>query len=191
MSAVPDAKPPPAPDGPQGGARSSRRMRFAPRIWHKLLALCLVLMVPLGVATFSLVDQQNSKIDFTRTELSGVQYLRPLSALVQDVSDRRALLHRETTGESVPRSRIAAADRAVNADFTALLQVDRRLREPLRTTVPDLSAKGRADWRPRLCATTGRSWRLLPPTSAPTYRGTPGSSGTCWRSVPTSATPRS
>ncbi|MFE1176789.1 response regulator [Streptomyces sp. NPDC058773] len=162
MSAVPDAKPPPAPDGPQGGARSSRRMRFAPRIWHKLLALCLALMIPLGVATFSLVDQQNSKIGFTRTELSGVQYLRPLSALVQDVSDRRALLHRETTGESVPRSRIAAADRAVNADFTALLQVDRRLREPLRTTVPGLSAKGKSRLAP---AALRHDWAQL--ASAP------------------------
>lgn len=162
MSAVPDAKPPPAPDGPQGGARSSRRMRFAPRIWHKLLALCIALMIPLGVATFSLVDQQNSKIDFARTELSGVQYLRPLSALVQDVSDRRALLHREITGESVPRSRIAAADRAVNADFTALMQIDRRLREPLRTTVPDLSAKGKSRLAP---AALHHDWARL--ASAP------------------------
>ncbi|MGA5560915.1 hypothetical protein ACPCUV_06980 [Streptomyces platensis] len=109
-------------------------MRFAPRIRQKLPALCIALVVPLGVATFSLVDQQNSKIDFTRTELSDVRYLRPLSALLQDVSDRRALLHREITGESVPRSRFAAADRAVRADFTALMQVDRRLREPLHTT---------------------------------------------------------
>lgn len=90
MSAVPDAKPPPAPDGPQGRARSSRRMRFAPRIRHKLPG--------------------------------GVRYLLLLSALVQDVSDRRALLHREITGESVPRSRFAAADRAVRADFTALMR---------------------------------------------------------------------
>ncbi|REK90746.1 response regulator [Streptomyces inhibens] len=164
MSAVPDAKPPPAPDGPQGGARSSRRMRFAPRIWHKLLALCIALMIPLGVATFSLVDQQNSKIDFARTELGGVQYLRPLSALVQDVSDRRALLHREITGESVPRSRIAAADRAVSADFTALMQVDRRLRKPLRTTVPDLSAKGKSRLAP---AALRHDWARL--ASAPSY----------------------
>ncbi|MEX2969079.1 response regulator [Streptomyces sp. C184] len=162
MSAAPDAKPPAAPDGPQGGARGSRRMRFAPRIWHKLLVLCLILMVPLGVATFSLVDQQNSKIEFAQTELSGVQYLRPLSALVQDVSDRRALLDREITGESVPRSRIAAADRAVNADFTALLRVDRRLREPLRTTVPDLSAKGKSRLAP---AALRHDWARL--ASAP------------------------
>ncbi|ARF53316.1 hypothetical protein B1H19_03260 [Streptomyces gilvosporeus] len=138
-------------------------MRFAPRIWHKLLALCIALMVPLGVATFSLVDQQNSKIDFTRTELSGVRYLRPLSTLVQDVSDRRALLHREITGESVPRSRITAADRAVSADFTALVQVDRRLREPLRTTVPDLSAKGKSLLAP---AALRHDWAQL--ASAPT-----------------------
>ncbi|MDT0456877.1 response regulator [Streptomyces sp. DSM 41527] len=137
-------------------------MRFAPRIWHKLLALCIALMIPLGVATFSLVDQQNSKIDFARTELGGVQYLRPLSTLVQDVFDRRALLHRELTGESVPRARIAAADRAVSAGFTALVQVDRRLREPLRTTAADLSAEGKSPLAP---AALRHDWARL--ASAP------------------------
>ncbi|TJZ54121.1 response regulator [Streptomyces piniterrae] len=148
MSAAPDAKPSGSPDVPQGGSRGSRGMRFAPRIWHKLLAICIALMVPLGLATFYLVDQQNSKIDFARTELSGVQYLRPVSALVQDVSDRRAFLHRELTGEPVPKSRVAAADRAVSEGFTALTKVDRRLREPLRTTVADLSAKGKGRLAP-------------------------------------------
>lgn len=162
MSAAPDAKPPGAPDPPRSGSRSSRRMRFAPRIWHKLLAICIALMVPLGLATFYLVDQQNSKIDFARTELSGVQYLRPVSALIQDLSDRRALLHRESTGEPVPRSRVAAADHAVNEGFTALTKVDRRLREPLRTTVSDLAAKGKGPLAP---AALRHDWAQL--SSAP------------------------
>ncbi|MEU6330839.1 response regulator [Streptomyces sp. NPDC047049] len=162
MSAVPDAQPPPVPDGPQGGVRGSRRVRFAPRIWHKLLALCIALMIPLGVATYSLADQQNSKIEFARTELGGVQYLRPLSVLVQDVFDRRALLHRELTGESVPPARIAAADRAVSAGFTALMQADRRLREPLRTTAAGLSAEGKSPLAP---AALRHDWARL--ASAP------------------------
>ncbi|WP_328388238.1 response regulator [Streptomyces sp. NBC_00400] len=162
MAATPDAKPPGAADVLQSGTRSGHRMRFAPRIWHKLLAICIALMVPLGLATFYLVDQQNSKIDFTRTELSGVQYLRPVSALIQDLSDRRALLHRESTGESVPRSRVAAADHAVSEGFTALTKVDRRLREPLRTTVSDLAAKGKAPLAP---AALRHDWAQL--SSAP------------------------
>ncbi|WP_432142147.1 response regulator [Streptomyces sp. bgisy084] len=162
MSAAPDAQPPGAPDAPRSGSRSSRRLRFVPRIWHKLLAICLALMVPLGLATFYLVDQQNSKIDFSRTELSGVQYLRPVSALVQDVSDRRALLNREIAGERVPRSRVAAADRAVSEGFTALTKVDRRLREPLRTTVSDLAAEGKGRLAP---AALRHDWAQL--SSAP------------------------
>ncbi|USA00600.1 HAMP domain-containing protein [Streptomyces lydicamycinicus] len=133
-----------------------------PRIWHKLLAICIALMLPLGLATFYLVDQQNSKIDFARTELSGVQYLRPVSALIQDLSDRRALLHGESTGEPVPRSRVAAADHAVSEGFTALTKVDRRLREPLRTTVSDLAAKGKAPLAP---AALRHDWAQL--SSAP------------------------
>lgn len=162
MPAAPDAKPPGAPDPTRSGPRSSRRMRFVPRIWHKLLAICIALMLPLGLATFYLVDQQNSKIDFARTELSGVQYLRPVSALIQDLSDRRALLHRESTGEPVPRSRVAAADHAVSEGFTALTKVDRRLREPLRTTVSDLAAKGKAPLAP---AALRHDWAQL--SSAP------------------------
>ncbi|MEV6319052.1 response regulator [Streptomyces sp. NPDC051776] len=171
MSSAPDAKPPGFPEAPQSGSPSNRGMRFAPRIRHKLLAICIALMIPLGLATFYLVDHQNSKIDFARTELSGVQYLRPVSTLVQDVSDRRALLYRNLTGESVPASRVAAAERAVDQGFAALTKVDRQLREPLRTTVSDLSAKGKGALAP---AALRRDWARLSSAPADVRADVPG-----------------
>ncbi|MBL1097190.1 response regulator [Streptomyces coffeae] len=146
------------PDATQRGSRNGQDFRFTARLWHKLLALCVALTVPLGLATFYLVDQHNAKIAFTRTERDGLAYLRPVSTVVRDVSDRRALVHRQLAGNPVSQSRIAALDRAIDRGFATLTDADKRLGKQLRTTPADLNSQDKSALRPTLLAD---SWRRI------------------------------
>jgi len=43
------------------------------KVWQKLGIIGLAFLIPLGVTTYFLVDEQNYKIDFAQNELDGVE----------------------------------------------------------------------------------------------------------------------
>ncbi len=89
-------------------------MRFLNRLWHKLVLISLVLVIPLALTTTFLVDRQNSAIAFARSELAGLEYISPLSRLLQNLGTYQTLVRR---GEPDSTAR-AAVDR----EFTAVTQ---------------------------------------------------------------------
>ena len=132
--------------------------RWSPRIWHKLAAIALTLIVPLALTTWFLLDEASFRIDFANKEIQGVEYLRPLSSLLLDVSEHRALARRALDGDQAAAAARVPAAAAIDDDFAELLAADRQMHAPLRTTAADLEARGRSRSVPELLAT---DWQRL------------------------------
>ena len=53
--------------------------------------MALAFSIPLAVTTYFLLDEKRIKIDSAGNELRGVEYLRPLSTLLEDVVRRETI----------------------------------------------------------------------------------------------------
>lgn len=135
-----------------------RRPRFRPRIWHKLAAICLAFMLPLALTGAYLVREQNTRIQLARDEIDGLRYLKPVNALLQDVSLHRTLVRRGLSGETLPVSQIAQTEKAIDQGFAALTAVDHSLRMRVGTSSDVLARKGVPHLRP---ANLAREWQRL------------------------------
>ena len=133
-------------------------MRFAPRIRHKLLLICLGFLVPLALTTHLLLNEQSIKIDFAQKEQDGDRYLRPLSHLLGDVSLHRTLVRHRGEGVDVPATQIAQLEARIDREFQELSALDRSLGGPLLTSRQELASRGRSDALP---ATLEQSWADL------------------------------
>ena len=146
------------PAGRGGASAVGRDRRWSPRIWHKLAAIALTLIVPLALTTWFLLDEASFRIDFAEKEIQGVEYLRPLSSLLLHVSEHRSLARRALAGDQAAAAERVPLAAAIDADFAALVAADSRMHEPLRTTAADLEARGRSRSVPDLLAT---DWERL------------------------------
>ncbi|MGA2924806.1 MAG: response regulator [Solirubrobacteraceae bacterium] len=93
-------------------------MKFQPRIWHKLLLICVAFGVPLFQTTRLLLHDRRTKRDQANQQSFGVMYLGPLSDLLVDIGNYRVLA---ATG--VPAGNgaaLTAASLDVDHDFTNL-----------------------------------------------------------------------
>ncbi|HEX3828909.1 MAG TPA: response regulator [Sporichthyaceae bacterium] len=111
------------------------------RIWHKLLVLCVVFTVPLALTTWFLLQEKRIRIDRADHELAGDRYLRPVSALLEDVSEHRTLARLNAAHLADAPAAQPLASR-IDGEFTILLRVDGELHESLRTTPTGLIALG-------------------------------------------------
>jgi len=134
------------------------------RIWHKLAAIALTFIVPLALTTYFLVGEARFRIDFAEKEMQGVEYLRPLSALLLHVSRHRSLVRRELTGMASASSGPArtAVESSIDADFGELLRTDGRLQRALRTSAADLGERNRARSVPALLQADWEHLRSTP-----------------------------
>jgi signal transduction histidine kinase/DNA-binding response OmpR family regulator len=133
-------------------------VRFAPRIRHKLLLICLGFLVPLALTTHLLLDEQSIKIDFAQKEQDGDRYLRPLSQLLGDVSLHRTLVRHPGEGADVPAAQVAQVEARIDHEFQELSALDRTLGGPLLTSRQELASRGRTDALP---ATLEQGWAAL------------------------------
>ncbi|MEU8781353.1 response regulator [Streptomyces sp. NPDC048637] len=120
-------------------------------------------MLPLVLATFFLLNQQNSGISFARAELAGTQYLRPLSALIENVLQHRTLSRRATEEPSAAH-RAQLLEKRIDRLFSDLTAVNDRLRERLQTTHGEMSGAGRAAQLPSAMAD---QWAKIKDTQSP------------------------
>ncbi|WP_369369155.1 response regulator (plasmid) [Streptomyces sp. CG4] len=116
------------------GERTVSRPPFTPRIWHKLAAICLALILPLGLTTAYLIREQNTRIALSRAEINGLKYIHPLNRLLQDVSTHRTLVRRQLTGQPVAPSQITDTEHAIDREFASLNAVNQSLRSSLDTS---------------------------------------------------------
>ncbi|WTU05716.1 response regulator (plasmid) [Kitasatospora sp. NBC_00070] len=109
--------------------------------------LGIVFAIPMTLATVFLVSQQNSGIDTVDRELEGVRYLRPLSALFDEVSLHRTLSLQAASGQE-PAASIPELNERIDADFKSLVAVDVDLQKNLRTTYDELGAQQKLNLLP-------------------------------------------
>ncbi len=96
-------------------------------------------MLPLSVSSYFLAVENGRRIGFSQNELRGLEYLRPLGALLVDVGRHRALSRQVLLGER-PVAELKDCEARVDSDFTALLAADHRLERYLRTTADSLDS---------------------------------------------------
>jgi diguanylate cyclase (GGDEF)-like protein/PAS domain S-box-containing protein len=132
------------------GRDRAGRVRRA-RIWHKLAVIGLAFTVPLAAATYLLLNANSRRIEFSENELRGLEYLRPLGALLPDLATHRTYTRQVLAGERDPAD-LEARTQRVDADYAQLIDVDGRLGHDLRTTGTDLNTAA-------LPVTQARNWR--------------------------------
>lgn len=133
-----ERSPEPRPDPPPRAAAAYRG-----RIWHKFAAIALVMLVPVGVATYYLYQTEQHDIDVTRSEDLGVTYLESASVLLADIAQHRTVAGRALEGDPNALQALPVVQAAVNEDFDALIAVDKQWRTVLHTTAEGLGAVGR------------------------------------------------
>jgi len=56
------------------------------KIWQKLALLITALGVPIALLAYLLVAEKNVAIDFASQEMRGVEYLKPVRQLLQNIA---------------------------------------------------------------------------------------------------------
>jgi len=96
-------------------------------VWQKLALLGAVFLLPLVVVTYALISSVNSLgIATARLELLGVEYNRPLLALLRDLQRFRGF---SAAGLEEERGKVRGD---IERDLAALEAADLRLRSPLK-----------------------------------------------------------
>ncbi len=89
-----------ATSAPRGGFLVSTRLLF----------LVLSLLIPLGLAVFFLLNQQQQQINFSLRERDGAVYLRSLGNLLQRFSEHRGLVTQQRSGGTAIQTRQKKAE---------------------------------------------------------------------------------
>ncbi|WP_043715210.1 hypothetical protein, partial [Kutzneria sp. 744] len=90
-------------------------------------------------STYLLMVNNGQRIEFSRNELRGLDYLRPLEALLTDLTADKTQDRLAATGQP-GGGQVQAARARVDADFAALTAIDAQVGDDLRTTGAQLNA---------------------------------------------------
>ena len=131
------------PEGQERPAPPRRASTMHGRIWHKFVAIALVVLIPLAVATYVLYQTEQHDIDVTRSEDLGVTYLQSATALLADLAQHRTVAARALGGDQDAVTALPVVQSAVDEDFDALIAVDRQWSSVLHTDAEGLGAVGR------------------------------------------------
>ena len=95
-------------------------------IRRRLFAILAVLLVPILVLSHVLNGELSSEIDFSHKQLTGIEYLRPLTVLLNEVADYQILVVRQASGEADVEGEMRAAEAAIDKAFSNLLAEDKK-----------------------------------------------------------------
>jgi twitching motility protein PilJ len=104
------------------------------KIGHKLAAVALPLLLTVGVLSWIVVQRSAADAGAARRELAGVEYARPLRALLRDVLRHRALAARTLNGAGAARGDLEATAAQADADAAAADALDGKYGADLHST---------------------------------------------------------
>ncbi|HEX8349081.1 MAG TPA: methyl-accepting chemotaxis protein, partial [Hymenobacter sp.] len=106
-------------------------------VWQKLTIMSLLFILPVAILIYFMVTGINTDIKFSKSELKGNAYLRPLATLLKDVSQAK-LADRSLPNESL--------EARVQLDLDQLQQVNAELGSEL-SVPPATIAKIQENWQ--------------------------------------------
>lgn len=101
---------------------------------QKFALIGLLFTIPLVLLLAFFVTNSTDAIAFTRKELTGTSYLRPLRTLYEHVLHQRMLTNAFVAGDSVLDDALRANQALIDADFAALEAIDQHIGQELGTT---------------------------------------------------------
>ena len=123
--------------------RSYRRSNAAHTVGARLGLITGTFLVPLLVMAFLIAKTITKDIDFAREELAGVEYLEPLTSVLEGVGSHHVLTQRVLFGDATVTDEVARAATRVEGAFDALESVQARLGQQLQFTPEGLAKRGR------------------------------------------------
>lgn len=106
--------------------RPARRLMDKLTYPRKFLLIFLLFALPLGLTLYLLVSEINSSIRFAEKEIAGVQYLRPLRALQEQVASSRLISAAYINGKPDLRPEVVRAQASIKSALDSLDRVDAR-----------------------------------------------------------------
>jgi len=101
---------------------------------RKFLLIGLVILLPLSVTMYSLLSGINRKIEFTRKERMGIEYILELRKLLEDVPQHRGMTNAFLNGDTAFRERILKKRSQIAEDIQGVDRADGKLGGALKTT---------------------------------------------------------
>lgn len=115
------------------------------KIGQKLAVIGLPFLLPIGVLSYIVVQHSTADARFTQKEIKGVEYARPLRALLHHVLQHRALATRTLNGGGSARGDLETTAGQVDQAAAAVDALDQKYGAELRSTDKWQAIRGR--WR--------------------------------------------
>jgi methyl-accepting chemotaxis protein len=115
------------------------------RISRRLGLIGVAYTLPIAVLLYFVVDGINADIRFSRFELHGNAYQRPLEDLLDHLGDHQALARRSLSGEKELGAQLTARAQQIDQAFDRLEAVDKQFGPELQFTEEGLSKRKRLD----------------------------------------------
>lgn len=113
-------------------------------ISRRITLSVLMFAAPLAVLLYFFVDNVNGQIGFADQEIKGLQVLRPLVAINNDITRHEALAREIEAGKANNPEVLAGITNEINAGFDAFVHVYGALEGDLKFTPDELESRGRA-----------------------------------------------
>ncbi|MFN7612924.1 MAG: methyl-accepting chemotaxis protein [Alphaproteobacteria bacterium] len=114
-------------------------------IRRRLFAMLAVLLVPIGILSYVLNEKLSHDIHFSQKQIMGIEYLRPLTVLLDEVPDYQMLLVRQASSGADVEGEMRTAEAAIDKAFSNLVDVDKKSAAALDLTLEGLSNHGGED----------------------------------------------
>ncbi len=100
---------------------------------RKMILISTIFIIPLMTSLYMLNGQLNININFAEKERLGVEYIQQLRKLTEHIPAHRGMTNAYLAGDESFQSKIMAKRTEINADITAVDEVDAKLGEILET----------------------------------------------------------
>ncbi|NWF82584.1 MAG: methyl-accepting chemotaxis protein [Bryobacteraceae bacterium] len=96
------------------------------KIWQKLAALALLGATPVAVLIHMFIESRNEQIAKARSELSGLEAIKPVRDLVQYLPEHRTLANNYLSGDMNARAQMGQIEPKIERAMAAIDEVERR-----------------------------------------------------------------
>src|SRR5438067_11397039 len=100
---------------------------------QKFSLITLLLVCPLALVLYFFISEVNIGIGIASKERDGTRYLRVVARLLQHVSEAKGIAHAYASGQVSERPQLIQKQAEIDADLSALDDVDRQLGGILET----------------------------------------------------------